>query len=87
MLLTDCTMTGVVDGKLILRRGDMDIPLDPGDAVVLAIGPEPNRDVVPIVEASGVPYELIGDCNRPGDFLSGIQDAQMAALALEHWRS
>jgi DNA-binding LacI/PurR family transcriptional regulator len=80
-------VTGVSDGKLILVHGGSDTCVDPGDGVVLAIGPEPNRDVVPLVEAAGVPYVLIGDCNRPGDFLSGIQDASMAALALEHWRS
>jgi 2,4-dienoyl-CoA reductase-like NADH-dependent reductase (Old Yellow Enzyme family)/NADPH-dependent 2,4-dienoyl-CoA reductase/sulfur reductase-like enzyme len=87
MLLTDSSVTGVSDGKLILVHGGSDTCVDPGDGVVLAIGPEPNRDVVPLVEAAGVPYVLIGDCNRPGDFLSGIQDASMAALALEHWRS
>jgi 2,4-dienoyl-CoA reductase-like NADH-dependent reductase (Old Yellow Enzyme family) len=87
MLLTDSIVQGTANGKLRLSSGGVERCLDPGDAVVVAIGPEPNRDVVPVVEASGVPYELIGDCNRPGDFLSGIQDAQMAALALEHWRS
>lgn len=59
-----------------------DLEIDPGDAIVLAVGPEPNRDVVPEVEAAGVPYVLVGDCNRPGDFLTAIADASLAALAL-----
>ena len=87
MLLTGSRVNGVVDGQLILARVGGDTRVDPGDAVIIAIGPEPNRDVLPEVEAAGVRYELIGDCNRPGDFLSCIQDGQMAALALERWRS
>jgi hypothetical protein len=27
---------------------------------------------------------LIGDCNQPGDFLSAIRDAAMAALAIDY---
>ena len=50
--------------------------------MIAAIGPEPNRDVLPEIEAAGVPYVLVGDCNRPGDFLTAIRDASMAALAV-----
>jgi hypothetical protein len=38
--------------------------------------------VVPAVEASGVPFTLIGDANHPGDFLSVLRDASMTGLAL-----
>ena len=58
------------------------LEIDPGDVVIVAIGPEPNRDVLPEIEAAGVPYVLVGDCNQPGDFLTAIRDASMAALAL-----
>jgi hypothetical protein len=27
---------------------------------------------------------LIGDCNQPGDFLTAIRDAAMAALAIDY---
>jgi hypothetical protein len=27
---------------------------------------------------------LVGDCNQPGDFLTAIRDASMAALAVNH---
>jgi hypothetical protein len=31
-----------------------------------------------------VPYELAGDCYRPGDFLTALRDAWLVALAVEH---
>ena len=51
---------------------------------MLALGAVANRDVVPAVQAAGAPYVLVGDCNQPGDFLTAIRDASMAALALNH---
>ena len=52
------------------------------DVVIAAIGAVANREVVPAVEASGVPFTLIGDANHPGDFLSVLRDASMTGLAL-----
>ena len=34
------------------------------------------------VTEAGVPYVLVGDCNQPGDFMTAIRDASMAALAV-----
>jgi len=51
--------------------------------VVVAIGPLPNRDVVPEVERSGVPYALAGDCNQIGDFLAAVRDGWMIASAVD----
>ena len=39
---------------------------------------------MPVIEAAGIPYVLVGDCNQPGDFLTAIRDASMAALAVNH---
>lgn len=50
--------------------------------VIAAIGAVPNREVVPEIEAAGVPYTLVGDANLPGDFLSVLRDASMAGLAI-----
>jgi 2,4-dienoyl-CoA reductase-like NADH-dependent reductase (Old Yellow Enzyme family)/thioredoxin reductase len=54
-----------------------------GDVLLLAIGPRPVRDVVPVLEAAGIDYALAGDCNVPGDFLTCIRDAWMVALSVE----
>jgi 2,4-dienoyl-CoA reductase-like NADH-dependent reductase (Old Yellow Enzyme family)/NADPH-dependent 2,4-dienoyl-CoA reductase/sulfur reductase-like enzyme len=81
-ILTGARVESVLDGRLVVdQRGDA-LEIDPGDVVIVAIGPEPNRDVLPEIEAAGVPYVLVGDCNQPGDFLTAIRDASMAALAL-----
>jgi 2,4-dienoyl-CoA reductase-like NADH-dependent reductase (Old Yellow Enzyme family)/thioredoxin reductase len=66
-----------------VREDGERLRIDPGVAVILALGAVPNRDVVPTVEEAGVPYVLVGDCLQPGDFLTAIRDASMAVLALE----
>ena len=68
--------------KLVTATRDGKQDLAVGDALVIAIGPEPERSAVAIVEAAGAPYTLIGDCNRPGDFLTVIRDASMVALSI-----
>ena len=85
-LLTETGIGSVVDGKLVLLRNGERTLHDPGDAIVLAIGPTPNRDVAGIVEKTGLPYVLVGDCNQPGDFLSAIRDASMTVLAMNERR-
>ncbi len=81
MVLVDAYIEGVRGCDFVVKQRGSTISVPIGDAVIVAIGPEPNRDVVPIVEASGVPYVLVGDCNQPGDFMTAIRDASMAALA------
>jgi dimethylglycine catabolism A len=81
-LLTETMIEKVVDGKLVLMHKAERSFHDPGDAVVLAVGPEPNRDATAIIEEAGLPSVLVGDCNRPGDFLTAIRDASMTVLAI-----
>jgi NADPH-dependent 2,4-dienoyl-CoA reductase/sulfur reductase-like enzyme len=88
-LLTETKIEGVVDDELVLSRNGERTRHHPGDAIVLAIGPESNRDVLPIIEETGLPTVLVGDCNQPGDFLTAIRDASMTVLAIENrpaWR-
>jgi pyruvate/2-oxoglutarate dehydrogenase complex dihydrolipoamide dehydrogenase (E3) component len=82
-LLTEARIEGVADGQLVVAARDGIVRIDPGDAIVLALGAVANRDVLPAVQAAGAPYVLVGDCNQPGDFLTAIRDASMAALALD----
>lgn len=81
-ILTETRLEAVRDGSFLLARNGERLELDVGDAVVLAVGPQPNRDVVATVEAAGVPYVLIGDCSKPGDFLTAIRDASMTVLSI-----
>jgi 2,4-dienoyl-CoA reductase-like NADH-dependent reductase (Old Yellow Enzyme family)/NADPH-dependent 2,4-dienoyl-CoA reductase/sulfur reductase-like enzyme len=83
-ILTETRIEGVADGELVLSCNNGHIRHHPGDAVVLAIGPQSNRDVLPILEETGLPSVLVGDCNNPGDFLTAIRDASMTVLAAEN---
>ena len=83
VILTDTAITSVSGGHLeVVTKGEP-ARLEAGDVIVIAIGPEPNRDVLPAVAACGAPYVLVGDCNRPGDFMTAIRDASMVALAFD----
>ena len=57
---------------------------DIGDCLIIATGPEPEREMVAVVEAAGVDYALAGDSYRPGDFLSCLRDGWMVGLGIEH---
>ena len=58
-------------------------PVEAGDLIISAIGPVPNRDIVPEVERSGAAYVLAGDCNQIGDFMTAVRDGWMLALAID----
>ena len=81
-LVTGARIERVEEGDLVLGtvEGETRVPL--GDAVVLAVGSAPNRDVLSEVEAAGTPFELIGDCNVPGDFMTAIRDAALVAMTV-----
>ena len=81
-LLTETVIEGVTDGKLKLTHKGEGRYHDPGDAIVVAVGPTPNRDVLAVIEEAGLPSVLVGDCNQPGDFLTAIRDASLTVLAL-----
>jgi len=83
-ILTEATVAGYADGRLALRQRGAAREIACGALVVLAIGPAPNRDALPAIEAAGVPYVLVGDCNQPGDFMTALADAQLVAQALDH---
>jgi NADPH-dependent 2,4-dienoyl-CoA reductase/sulfur reductase-like enzyme len=39
--------------------------------------------VAAMLDAAQIPYEFVGDCYRPGDFLAAIRDAWMVALSMD----
>jgi dimethylglycine catabolism A len=86
MLITEANIVRASGETLEIRTAARSEPsaLAIGDVLLIAIGPRPVREVVALLEAAGVPYELIGDCYRPGDFLTALRDAWMVALSVEH---
>jgi len=82
-VLTDAPVQSIEDDRIWATVGGVRTPIEAGELIVSAIGPAPNRDVVPEVERSGAPYVLAGDCNQVGDFLTAVRDGWMVALAID----
>lgn len=85
-IVTSCRIESLVDRHCNLTLSDgKPGKLEIGDFLVFATGPRPNLDVMTIVEQSGVAHARIGDCNVPGDFLTGIRDAGMVAMSVDNY--
>ena len=83
-IVTQATIVAAQGANLMLRIGEETRSHAIGEVLLIAIGPRPVRDVVKMLEAAGVDYELAGDCCRPGDFLTCIRDAWLVALSVDH---
>ena len=66
--------------RLKTRDGAVDIPRDP--FLVAAIGPAPVRDLAVTLTDMDVPFTLVGDASKPGDFLGAVRDGWMAGLTV-----
>jgi pyruvate/2-oxoglutarate dehydrogenase complex dihydrolipoamide dehydrogenase (E3) component len=82
-IITDAPVESVEGGNVWVTIAGVRTAIPAGDMIIAAIGPLPNRDIVPEVERSGAPYVLAGDCNQIGDFMSAVRDGWMLALGLE----
>ncbi|MGH8641802.1 MAG: FAD-dependent oxidoreductase, partial [Burkholderiales bacterium] len=83
-VLTNAPVESVEGGTVWAQVAGARTPIEAGDLLIAAIGPLPNRDIVPEVERSGAPYALAGDCNQVGDFLTAVRDGWMLALGIDH---
>ena len=82
-VLTSAPVESIEDDTIWAMVAGARVPVEAGDLIISAIGPLPNRDVVPEVERAGAPYVLAGDCNQIGDFLTAVRDGWMLALAID----
>jgi 2,4-dienoyl-CoA reductase-like NADH-dependent reductase (Old Yellow Enzyme family)/thioredoxin reductase len=82
-VIVDAPVDAIEGNTVRVKRHGQSEAIDAGELIVSAIGPLPNRDVLPAVEQSGVPYVLVGDCNRIGDFLCAVRDGSMVATAID----
>jgi 2,4-dienoyl-CoA reductase-like NADH-dependent reductase (Old Yellow Enzyme family)/thioredoxin reductase len=84
-ILTEARVVGAAGTQLELEGADSAATtLDIGDFLVIAIGPAPDQEAARACEEAGVPYALVGDANKPGDFLTCLRDAWMVALSVDH---
>jgi NADPH-dependent 2,4-dienoyl-CoA reductase/sulfur reductase-like enzyme len=82
-VITGAPVESIEGDRIWTWVGGVRTPVEAGDLIISAIGPVPNRDVVPEVERAGAHYALVGDCNVIGDFLAAIRDGWMLALAID----
>jgi pyruvate/2-oxoglutarate dehydrogenase complex dihydrolipoamide dehydrogenase (E3) component len=83
-ILTQCQIQAIKNTEIVYQNLNDEIKtLEIGSALIFATGPKSNLEVLDIVKASQIPYELIGDCARPGDFRTAIRDGWMVALGLD----
>jgi 2,4-dienoyl-CoA reductase-like NADH-dependent reductase (Old Yellow Enzyme family)/thioredoxin reductase len=83
-VLTEARVIGAEGGALDLEAPDGTATrLEIGNFLIVAIGPAPDREASSLCVEAGVPYAIVGDANRPGDFLTCLRDAAMVALSID----
>ena len=82
-VITGAPVESIEDGTIWAKVDGKRTTIEAGDLIIAAIGPAPNRDVVPEVERAGAAYVLAGDCNQVGDFMTAVRDGWMLALAVD----
>lgn len=84
-ILTEARVVDAAGAQLELEGADgATTTLDIGAFLVIAIGPAPDKEAARACEEAGVPYALVGDANKPGDFMTCLRDAWMVALSVDH---
>lgn len=84
-LLTSSIIKSVKNGTITIEQKGETLTYPVGDAIILAVGANPQIDVVAEVEKAGIAFAKIGDCNETGDFMSAIRDASLTTYAaLKH---
>jgi NADH dehydrogenase FAD-containing subunit len=82
-VLTGAPVESIEGDSIWATVGGARTAIEAGDLIISAVGPLPNRDIVPEVERSGAPFVLAGDCNQIGDFMTAVRDGWMLALAVD----
>ena len=81
-ILTGARIIRKSDNKLIVDIDGDVTQIEEGDAIIVAIGSIPNRDVLTEVNKTNFPHVLVGDCDQPGSFMTAIRDASMIGFAV-----
>ena len=83
-ILTSASVTGAQGTALELSGADgTRTSLAVGDFLIVAIGPASDQAAARECEAAGVPFAVVGDAYKPGDFLTCLRDASMTALSVD----
>jgi dimethylglycine catabolism A len=84
-IITGASVIGAEGRTLELQGSDgTTTALDIGDVLIVATGPVSDHEASRACEAAGVPYAIVGDAYRPGDFLTCLRDAWLTALSVDN---
>jgi len=84
-IITAASVIGAEGTRLELEGADgVTTLLDIGSVLIVAIGPASDQEASRACEAAGVPYAVVGDAYRPGDFLTCLRDAWLTALSVDN---
>jgi hypothetical protein len=84
-IITGASVIGAEGRTLELQGSDATTTaLDIGDVLIVATGPVSDHEASRACEAAGVPYAIVGDAYRPGDFLTCLRDAWLTALSVDN---
>ncbi|MGZ8155573.1 MAG: FAD-dependent oxidoreductase, partial [Burkholderiales bacterium] len=84
-ILTEASVIGANGRELELHgAGGATTRLEIGDFLIVAIGPASDQHAARECEKAGVPYAVVGDAYKPGDFMSCLRDAWLTALSVDH---
>jgi len=81
-VLTSTNVVRASGSELLLEKAGERIVVPAGDAIAVAIGPRADRSLERDLEAAGLDYVMVGDCQQPGDFMSAIRDGFFVGLGL-----
>jgi 2,4-dienoyl-CoA reductase-like NADH-dependent reductase (Old Yellow Enzyme family)/thioredoxin reductase len=83
-IITEASVIGAQGTTLELSGADgTTTSLEIGDFLIVAIGPASDQEASRQCEAAGVPFAVVGDAYKPGDFLTCLRDASLTALAVD----
>ncbi len=84
-ILVKTGVSAVNDGSITLRDPNGVEKSHPiGAFLIIAVGAQPNVEMVAILEQAGFPYVAVGDCYQPGDFMSCLRDARMVGASIDN---
>lgn len=75
MVETGKTLTRIDDRTVHFKGADGSEVNVAADTVIIALGREPNNDLVPELEAKGLEVQVIGDAKRPRSYGNAIHEA------------
>jgi len=85
-ILVKTGVSAVKGGVLTLRDPDgSERSLLVGAFLVIAVGAQPNLEMVALLDKVGVPYVAVGDCYQPGDFMTCLRDARMVGASIDNY--